>query len=331
MNHKKLQILVPQYKEDESVISYLLDSLECQFGIDKNDFGVIICSDGGVYELDRKIFEKYTYDIEYIICEHRGVSGTRNSALLLSDADYVMFCDADDGFCNTFALKVILRNLELHKKDEKPMDIMSCKFFLETYDSKTDDWGLTIMNFNNIYVHGRIFRRDFLIQNSLFFNEKIWANEDCFFNIITNFFSENSQNLDLPIYCWRCNDKSVSRDPDFLFKTLHQLILSNDSVVEMMILRGDDETNIAYTIFDLICKLYLDFSKPGWNEERNKKNRDITLKTLRWFIEKNGSHCSILSPEDKRKILQTVRGTDHYQFIETMTFDDFIKMVMNYE
>lgn len=40
---KRLQILVPQYKETEDIIKPLLDSLEVQQNVDlKNDVGVII-------------------------------------------------------------------------------------------------------------------------------------------------------------------------------------------------------------------------------------------------------------------------------------------------
>ena len=37
----KLQILVPQYEEDDSVIKPLLDSLAIQQNVDFNEFGVI--------------------------------------------------------------------------------------------------------------------------------------------------------------------------------------------------------------------------------------------------------------------------------------------------
>ena len=68
MEHKRLQFLVPQYKETEEVISFLLDSIECQVDINKNNIGVIICSDGGNYILDQKFLDKYSYDIDYVIC-----------------------------------------------------------------------------------------------------------------------------------------------------------------------------------------------------------------------------------------------------------------------
>ena len=44
---KKLQILVPQYKETEVIIKPLRDSIEVQQNVDlQNDIGVIIVNDG---------------------------------------------------------------------------------------------------------------------------------------------------------------------------------------------------------------------------------------------------------------------------------------------
>lgn len=332
MEHKRLQFLVPQYKETEEVISFLLDSIECQVYVDKKDIGVIICSDGGEYVLDRKFLDKYSYDIDYVVCKHRGVSATRNSALLLSDADYVMFCDSDDGFCNTFAIKIILENIKMSEDEGKLFDLMSSKIYLEkTVDEKNPNWALSVIDHNNIYIHGRVYRRDFLINKGLYFNEKIWANEDSFFNIMTNFNSNSTKCLNIPIYCWKGNPNSVTHDPKYIMKTLHQLIYSNDSVVEVMILLNKDKKEIARSAFDVICKVYLDMNKPCWYEKENSQYKDITIKTLKWYINKNGLLCNVLTDDDKKDILQGARSTEHYKNIESFTFNDFIKMVMNYE
>ena len=331
MEHKRLQFLVPQYKETEEVISFLLDSIECQVDINKNDIGVIICSDGGNYILDRKFLDKYSYDIDYVVCTHRGVSGARNSAFLLSDADYVMYCDSDDGFCNTFALKIIFQNIDISEKEGKPFDLMSTKFYSEKQAEGDTPWSLSICDHNNVYIHSRVYRREFLVDNNLYFNEKIWANEDSFFNISTTFFSKNTKALNIPIYCWRGNPQSVTHDPKFIIKTLHQLIYSNDSVVETMLILNKDKKDIAKSVFDIICKVYLDMNKPDWHKPENAEYKDITLKTLKWYINKRGTLCNTLTDEDKRIILQGARNTQHYANIESITFNDFIKGVMAYE
>ena len=94
---KKLQILIPQYKEDESIIKPLLDSIEVQQNVDlKNDIDVIIVNDGTDTHLSQEFFNRYSFPIEYHLNEHKGVSATRNACLDYATADYVMFCDADD-------------------------------------------------------------------------------------------------------------------------------------------------------------------------------------------------------------------------------------------
>lgn len=331
MEHKRLQFLVPQYKETEEVISFLLDSIEHQVDIDKNDIGVIICSDGGNYILNQEFLDKYSYDIDYIVCEHRGVSATRNSAFLLSDADYVMYCDSDDGFCNTFGIKIIFENIDLCEKEKRLFDILSIQFYAEKQADEENPWSLSICNHNNIYIHSRVYRRDFLVENNLYFNEKIWANEDSFFNISTTFYSKNTKILNIPIYVWRGNPQSVTHDPKYIMKTLHQLIYSNDSVIETMLMLNKDKKEIAQSVFDIICKVYLDMNKPCWYEKENEEYMDVTIKTLKWYINKRGLLCNCLTDTEKKNILQNTRNTEHYGNIESITFNDFIKKVMAYE
>ena len=157
MEHKKIQFLVPQYKENEETISFLLDSIESQIRIDKKDIGVIICSDGGEYVLNQEFLDKYSYDIDYIICEHRGVSATRNSALLLSDTEYVMFCDADDGFVSTIGVYSIIRCFD----NNQNLEMLSTRIYVEDFVNGYPEF--IIGDHNNTFVHGKVFKRDFLI------------------------------------------------------------------------------------------------------------------------------------------------------------------------
>ena len=204
MEYKKIQFLVPQYKENEEIISFLLDSIESQIYVNKKDIGVIICSDGGEYVLNQEFLDKYSYDIQYVICEHRGVSATRNSALLLSDAEYVMFCDADDGFVSNIGVYSIVRSLDLNPKSE----MLSTKIFVE--DNINGFPEFTIGDHNNTFVHGKVFRREFLINHELFFDERLKIHEDSYFCNIINFYADNKIYNNNAFYCWRKNPNSVS-------------------------------------------------------------------------------------------------------------------------
>ena len=67
MNNKKLQILIPQYHEDEKTLSPLLKSIELQQNVDvKNDIGVIICNDGTWnegYSLSEEFLNSFPFEI----------------------------------------------------------------------------------------------------------------------------------------------------------------------------------------------------------------------------------------------------------------------------
>ena len=84
----KLQILIPQYKETEEVVKPLLDSIALQQSVDFNEIGVIICNDGSDVILSKDFLNSYPFKIEYHMCEHRGVSATRNACLDRATAEY---------------------------------------------------------------------------------------------------------------------------------------------------------------------------------------------------------------------------------------------------
>ena len=102
----KLQILIPHYKEDTSLVRRQLDSIATQQGVDvAKDVGVIICNDGSDVLLPIDDFEKaYPFAIQYCVREHSGMSAIRSFLLKLATADYVMCCDSDDVFSNMLGL-----------------------------------------------------------------------------------------------------------------------------------------------------------------------------------------------------------------------------------
>jgi hypothetical protein len=69
-----------------------------------------------------------------------------------------------------------------------------------------------------------------------------------------------------------------------------------------MLIMKMDEKEIAKCAFDIISKVYLDMNSPHWFEERFSEYRDITLKTLQWYINKRGKLCECLSDNEKKLI-----------------------------
>jgi glycosyltransferase involved in cell wall biosynthesis len=99
--------------------------------VDFNEFGVIIVNDGSDIMLSEKLLNSYPYRIDYYKAPHRGVSATRNTCLDYAQADYVMFCDADDMFCSVCGLWLIFREIETG------FDTLSSKFMEEAMQPET--------------------------------------------------------------------------------------------------------------------------------------------------------------------------------------------------
>jgi cellulose synthase/poly-beta-1,6-N-acetylglucosamine synthase-like glycosyltransferase len=325
MEHKRIQFLVPQYKENEETISFLLDSIETQLHIDKKDMGVIICSDGGEYILDQKFLDKYSYDIEYVICEHRGVSATRNSALILSDAEYVMFCDADDGFVSNIGVYSLIRSLDLNPKSE----MLSSKIFIE--DNVNGYPEFIVGDHNNTFVHGKVFRRDFLISHELFFDERLKIHEDSYFCNIINFYAKNKSYNNNAFYCWRKNPNSVSNQEYYFVKTMWRLLLTNNSLVNLMKTINIEKERISESVVDVVLQLYCEMQNDEWYLKEHKEYLDRTYGVLYWYIMNNIEYYNSISEDKFKSILMNVRNGHHYNSVEWFTVDQFIEKIEGYK
>lgn len=326
MEHKKIQFLVPQYKENEETISFLLDSIESQLHMNKKDMGVIICSDGGKYVLNQDFLDKYSYDIQYVVCEHRGVSAARNSALLLSDAEYVMFCDADDGFVSNIGVYSLIRSLDLNPNSE----MLSSKIFIEDNINGMPDF--VIGDHNNTFVHGKMFRREFLISNELFFDERLKIHEDSYFCNIVNFYAKNKIYNNNAFYCWRKNPNSVSNQEYYFVKTMWRLLLTNNSLVTMMKTINIEPEKISETVVDVVLQFYCELQNDEWYLEEHKEYLDRTYGVLYWYILKNIEYYNAVSEDNFRKYLMNVRTSGiHYRCVEKFTVDEFIKRIEGYK
>ena len=181
----KLQILVPQYKETEEVIKPLLDSIAIQQNVDlANEVGVIIVNDGSDVVLDESFLSNYPFKVQYIKVSHGGVSAARNAALDAAKAEYVMWCDADDMFYNACGLWIIFREME-----NGSFDGLVSVFIEETRDPATKNVLYINRENDQTFVHGKVWRRQYLLDNKIRWNPSLTIHEDSYFNILARSLS----------------------------------------------------------------------------------------------------------------------------------------------
>lgn len=175
----KLQILIPQYKEPESILKPLLDSIAIQQNVDFQEVGVIICNDGTDVHLSKEFLNSYPFQVEYHLEPHRGVSGTRNACLDYATADYVMFCDADDMFFNACGLYIVFREINNGGFDS----LVSA--FVEESRHPVDKSPIYVNHdMDSTFVHGKFHRRKYLLDNNIRWNDALTIHEDSYFNCL---------------------------------------------------------------------------------------------------------------------------------------------------
>ena len=206
-----LQIVLTNYKDGDACILRFLNSIIMQQNVDWNDIGVLIINDGDECILDSSLFPNYPFKIEYHIEEWSGVSGARNKGLEKVKAPYVMFCDGDDLFYRLNALWDILRIL---KKEN--CDVLTSKFTTDIMNEDNLNECLYHKNYfqENVWIHGKIWKVEFLNKYNIRFNSKLKLYEDSYFVRLAWSYNPKKYDMEEITYWWKFREESITRTSD---------------------------------------------------------------------------------------------------------------------
>jgi glycosyltransferase involved in cell wall biosynthesis len=320
----KLQILVPHYKEKPAEIEPLLDSIAIQQSVDFHEVGVIIAYDGDDAE-ELPAWDKYPFKIEHLHADKGGVSATRNAALDASTAEYVMFCDADDMFYSVCALYIIFNEIEVG------FDTLTSLFIEE---SRTPDRKQIIYinhEVDSTFVHGKVHRKQYLIDNNIRFNPNLTIHEDSYFNILARELApaDRAKYCPTPFYLWKWRDESVCRhDPDYILKTYNNMIDSNDALVDQFKNRGVDDKARFYVGF-MLFDAYYTMNKKEWIDKTHRKYRQAVERRFSQYYKKHIKEWSAITEQEKMIISNGIRSRSVGEGMpmESITMDDWLKHV----
>lgn len=318
----KLQILVPQYNETDEVVKNLLDSIALQQNVDFSEIGVIICNDGSDFRLSDGLLNSYPFDVEYWLEPHRGISGTRNACLDHSTAEYVMFCDADDMFLNMCGLYVVFMEME------KGFDTLVSAFVEEARTKDTGEVIYVTKEFDMTFVHGKVHRRQYLIDENIRFKDELVCNEDSYFAVLTQKLTDDVKHIKTPFYLWKWRDNSVCREPNHRLKTYNYMIDGNDYLV--MDLYDRDKINDAvYFVCHMVYSVYYMVQKPEWLDPENKRYRDALEKRFAEYFAKMHNLWDALVPNEKAEISNKLREKAIAEGMteETITLRDWLEHI----
>ena len=207
-----LDIIIPQYKENDKLIKRALDSINNQLGIDFNEIGIIMINDKSDVIISDELINSYQkLNIKYLKNENNlGASLTRQRGLDESKAKYVTFLDADDYFYGNAGLQLVIGCLKETDADVVQTSFIGQRWIDEKLTNVTFD-----ADYTKAWLHAKYIKRDFLIRNDIRFSSELNNNfEDSYFcTLVTGFEYDNKKaiNIDFPTYFWTFNLDSITR------------------------------------------------------------------------------------------------------------------------
>ena len=337
---RRLDFLVPMYDEDEGVVKPLLDSIALQAGVDLSQVGVIICCDGGTARVSKELMDSYPFEVEFHVLSHAGVSATRNACLDRSEAEYVMWCDADDRMMDARGLFIIFREMDA---SPAPSDVAiygasgtGFDFLVSVFceESKTPNGEITYLSHDAdfTFVHGKVLRRQWLLDNDIRFCERLYVHEDSYMQLLCREVAKpwRVKYCPMPWYLWCWRDASVCRhDPDYLLKTFPDMLKSVDALVDEFVRRMMNDKANVYTASG-VWETYYMLNKPEWVEKTNANYRNIVERRFAKFFLKHQSKWEALTPHEKVMISNDVRQRKVMEgmLIEAVTIDQWLSHIL---
>lgn len=248
----KFSIIIPVYNVEQ----YLTKCLDSVVNQTYNDEYEVICVNDGSTDSSLAILEEYAekYGIIKIINqENRGLSEARNTGLRQAKGKYIWFVDSDD-WIEDDALNI------LHKKiNDEDIVCFNGRRYFEDGRTETPDEGIEISDlsgweyynkyalqhrkFHFVCVVLRVYKRDFLLENNLFFEPGIY-HEDNLFTPIALYYAIKIKSIPDTLYQYRIRKNSITQNINF--KRITDIITIANRLAEFFIPKTDIDKSVVY-------------------------------------------------------------------------------------
>ena len=324
-----LDLIITHYKSPFSLGKPFFDMVALQRNINFDDVGVILVNDGEESRLPDDLFKDYPYKVTNLTVPHGGVSKARNTGIQASRADWVVICDFDDQICNTLGLQLVFSAITEDDKD------MYWTRFLE--EVPQDNGAVKLMPHSRdvIFIHGKVFRRKWLIDNNIRFHNGLRLHEDVFFNQLAQAIVKEDRlgKIETGWYLWCNNPQSVGRTYGykFLFDTYDHLMIQRNEMAKEFRRRNMD-AQVKIVVSKTVIDAFYDFQTSWWH---GKDHIEKYRENERWFCTFLKRYGKDYSQSDTKAISLLASGSRDYHFkngcflMETTTIGAWLKHMMN--
>lgn len=336
---KFLSIIIPHYSETEKEVFPLLASIVSQVGVDFSDFEVIISNDGNCYKLPDSFIKLFsdTVSIRQIWSkENVGPGLARQYGIDNSNAEYVMFCDADDCLHSVGALGALISEA----RNVHP-NILTSEWIEEMVvpDQENPQIGHYVYithRIENTWMHGKLIRRQLLIDHDIKFHDELRVHEDSYFLSMAMAAAqaeseESARHIAVITYVWKYRPESITRrnNGNYTFNDfptfLHACCMSFAKIEKIYPQR------MEYNIVQLLIYTYFTMQMPEWTRSENAKYVKRAEMALideirpfwKYWYEAAPEMVARVYNEEREKNFTRVGG------VENITLDDWIKHILD--
>lgn len=203
MNNKLIDIVIPAYKAQDTIIR-TLSSIAIQSVIDKLSVTIVNDADSIGYGNFVEMFSPFM-NIKEITLEKNGGPGiARQYGIDNTTCPFFTCIDADDTFASPFVMELFIKSAN---------DNPDYHTFVGTFIEQHENLQFIQHNQDMVWMFGKMYRRDFINKYKVRFNETR-ANEDNGFNTIIRLISsEQEKIMFMPdiVYYWHHKEDSITR------------------------------------------------------------------------------------------------------------------------
>lgn len=274
---------------------YITECIESVNSQKYSNIEIVLVDDGstdGSIELCQEIAKKID-NVIFITQKHQGLSAARNNGMKVINGDYILFLDSDDYIEKDYIEKL----LTFIKKNESPDIILldGVKIFPDGSEEILDPnlyllndrrfksklCAISAMSKFPASACTKALKRKFIIENNLFFDEKIIAAEDIDFMIRAMLKANRIEYFESKYYYYRQNRKGSITNKPTLEKTNSYFSIIDDFCTKKNdLIKGNEEfvfSIISYQYSILLAQINF-LSKA----ERSKLNYDY--KKYKWIL-----------------------------------------------
>ena len=216
----KLSVIIPIYNVEKYIEKCIKSLLDNDLGF--SEYEIIVVDDespDNSLNIVKELANQYS-NIKIISQKNKGLGGARNTGISNSSGEYLLFLDSDDWYLNntlknliSIADKYNLEILEFAAQGITSKEDVLFHFFNTTNQNVLSG----VAYYNNIrYLNSacnKLYKRSFLVNNNLFFLEKIFI-EDFEFNTRVFFKAKRVMATDYLVAQFLQSENSITRNND---------------------------------------------------------------------------------------------------------------------